>query len=92
DASGELVDSDVAGPFVGAVELAERLAASAQVRRCVILQWYRYALGRAEVDADAETLAALDEAFLDAGLDVRSLLVAIASAEVFRRRAAEGAE
>ncbi len=85
DAVGELtVTKDANGAFNGAVELGAKLAASEQVRRCVATQWFRFALGRGEVDDDADSLAAAYEAFARKGFDVRELMVAIAMSHAFR--------
>jgi hypothetical protein len=84
DASGEVVDSETAGgPFVGAVELAERLAESQEVADCAVRQWFRYAFGRDETDTDAATLAALRDAFVASGLDLVELMRATALTRAF---------
>ena len=45
---GEVEDSDVDGPFDGAVELAQKLASQRRrSRACVATQWFRYGYGRA---------------------------------------------
>jgi hypothetical protein len=92
DASGELIETDVDGTFVGPVALAQRLAISDDVQSCVVTQWFRYGYGRAEVpDADACSLATLNQAFTAAGGNVRELLVALTQTDAFMyRRAADG--
>jgi Protein of unknown function (DUF1592)/Protein of unknown function (DUF1588)/Protein of unknown function (DUF1595)/Protein of unknown function (DUF1585)/Protein of unknown function (DUF1587) len=92
DRSGELVGTDVDGPFVGAVELAARMAGSAQVHACVTRQWFRFAVGRFEQDADACTLAALDAGFAASDGDVRALMLDIVASDGFRHRDAEGGQ
>ena len=52
DASGEIHGTDVAGTFDGPLELSRRILESEQARQCVVRNWFRYALGRGETDAD----------------------------------------
>jgi hypothetical protein len=87
DAGGELTAAGAAsGKFNGAVELAQRLATSDDVRSCVKKQWFRFSLGRYEGDDDACTLASLEEAFRASDFDVKSLLLALVSSDAFRYR------
>ncbi|HET6585488.1 MAG TPA: DUF1592 domain-containing protein [Nannocystaceae bacterium] len=83
DASGELVGTDVDGPFVGTAELADRLAMSRVAHDCWTTQMFRWALGRAETEADECTLERLRERFAEDG-DVRALLVEITRTPAFR--------
>jgi hypothetical protein len=83
DASGYLSDTDVTGEVNGVVDLGRRLAGSADVRRCVVRQWFRYAFARAETDEDACTLDALDRAFASTGGNLRELLVSITQTAPF---------
>jgi hypothetical protein len=90
DESGSLVATDdIDGDFVGAVELAQKLAGSEQVRECVARQWFRYAFGRVEMVADDCSLAMLDDAFAASGGNIRELLVAIVESDAFRHRLVE---
>ncbi|MEP7124723.1 MAG: DUF1592 domain-containing protein [Byssovorax sp.] len=85
DAGGMISGTDDAnGPFDGAVELAARLSASKQVRRCIATQWFRAALGRAERAEDTAPLDAVYQTFAGKGFDVRELIVAIARSDPFR--------
>jgi hypothetical protein len=85
DATGELSDTaDLDGRFDGAIELSRKLATSGEVRRCFATQWFRYALGRNETDADASSIAEANTAFERGGFDVRELVVAIAASHAFR--------
>lgn len=87
DQSGEVVGTDVAGTFDGAVELAHKLAESQQVRDCVATQWFRYSLGRLEGSADECTLGELRQSFADSDYDVRELMLALVQTDAFRYRA-----
>jgi hypothetical protein len=87
DASGYLLDTDVDGPIDGVADLADKLVASRQVSRCVVTQWFRFAMGRGETEADSCTIDKLDAAFADSGGDLRELLVALTQTEAFLRAA-----
>ncbi len=90
DATGQIRSTeDVNVSFDGAVELAARLAASKQVRRCLATQWFRFALGRGERDLDTPSIDAAYQAFARAGFDVRELIVAIAAGDAFRHARAD---
>jgi hypothetical protein len=88
DATGTIVGTDdLDGDFDGAVDLARRLAGSRQVRRCYVRQWFRFALGREESEADACSLDALDRRFEASGGDIRELLLSLPTTDAFRHRA-----
>jgi hypothetical protein len=85
DATSELTGTaDVDGPFDGAIELAARLAESAEVRRCYARQWFRFAAGRGEVESDAPSLDAITTSFERSGFDVDGLRLAIVRTHAFR--------
>lgn len=89
DASGEVhASADIDGEFVGAVELAHRLAGSEQARSCFATQWYRFAMGRTESEADACALREVLDAFEAADGDVLEAVVAITRTDAFRHRRA----
>jgi hypothetical protein len=92
DGSGALGGTDVDGSFDGAVELAYRLAESDDVRSCVAAQWFRFAFGRIETEADACSRAAIDDAFADSGYRIPDLMLAIVTSDAFRYRAATPSE
>jgi hypothetical protein len=55
DLSGEIAaatDPSLDGSFVGVREMAQKLANSSQVRACLTTQWFRFAAGRSEAQAD----------------------------------------
>ena len=81
--------TDVDGPFDGAVELSQRLAASRVVKECAAQQWVRYALGRAPVEVEGPQVRLLTERFIDSGGDVRALLTDIVLSPTFRLRRVE---
>jgi hypothetical protein len=87
DSSGTLVSTrDVDGPFTGALDLGARLGSSTEVRDCLVTQWFRYAAGRAETDADRCALAAAQAALTAAHGDLRELLIALATGDALRTR------
>lgn len=86
DDQGEIVLSDVDGTFEGGVELANAMGNSTFVQDCVSKQWFRYALGRIETDADTCAMDAIAEAFIESNQDVRVLLREIALSSAFRYR------
>jgi hypothetical protein len=76
---------DATGPFQDMPELAERLARSEIVRRCVARSWLRYALGRQEdPTADAHAIKSLIEGFAKNGYRVQDLLKTLPTLEAFR--------
>ena len=89
DASGDLTDTDVEGPFVGVVEMAGKLAQSSLVSECFVRQWFRFAFGRVESDADDPRIATIAGGFAGANGQVRSLLVALTQTPDFRYLALE---
>jgi hypothetical protein len=89
DASGYLVGTDVDGPFDGVRGLSEKLLASAQVKRCVTTQWFRYAFGRGETAGDECTLARLTQVFTDSGGDLKLLMLALTQTTPFLEPAPE---
>ena len=85
DAQGELSRVDEAThPVQGAVEMAHVLAESQDVRNCVARQWFRFALGRLEQQADACSLKRLEQSFERSDYDVRELLLGIVTSDAFR--------
>jgi hypothetical protein len=88
DARGELVGTDVDGPYTGAVELSAKLALSEQVQNCAAKNWYRYAFARTDDATDACMLQSVYEAMERSGGDMRALLIDIATSYPFTHRAA----
>jgi hypothetical protein len=84
DATGQINGSDVAGDFDGAVALAQKLAASQQVKDCFVQTWFRFAHGRSVTDLDAGNLAVLDQNFAAHAFQISELLVAMTETKSFR--------
>ncbi|MEO5729882.1 MAG: DUF1592 domain-containing protein [Byssovorax sp.] len=87
DASGEIVNSkDANGKFNGAVELADRLSKSEEVRACVVTQWFNYGHGRMTTNEDSCTMAQLRTTFSAANHDVKALLIGLTQTDAFLYR------
>ena len=89
DTSGEITASDVDGRFDGAAELASRLAKSQEVQRCMVTNWFRYALGRTETDADACFLHELDARFKRSNGNVKDVIRGVTESAAFSFRNVE---
>ncbi len=88
DATGEVIaGGDLDGAFDGAIALSDKLAASRDVKRCLALQWFRFAFGRAETADDACSIENAQTAFEQSGWNSRELLIALTQTDAFRRRA-----
>lgn len=91
DVSGEVTQSDdpnLHGAINGVRELGEKLARSQQVRDCLATQWFRFAAGRTEADADACSLAQLKSSFTASEGDVLELIVGSTQTDAFWYRSA----
>ena len=80
-------ETDVDGTFVGAHELGERLAESADVARCVSRQWFRYGTQRAESPEDEAAIEMVYQAFAASGHQIRAAMVAVTGTDAFLYRA-----
>ena len=85
DATGEITATDdIDGTYDGHREFNERLASSQNVQQCVSTQWFRYAMGRLESEADACALDEIFTTFEASGFDIRELMVGIAVSDAVR--------
>ena len=83
---GEIVSTlDIDGIFYGSQELGERLAASEQVQRCVVLNLMRYAQGRSESAPERCDIDQLYNEYSEANYDFLTLLRAIIRSPSFSR-------
>lgn len=85
DATGQLLGAPD-GDFDGVPELAAMLAKMPETEKCMTLQWFRYAYGRAETVADAATLADLSAGFAASGHRIQDLIVAMTRTDAFLYR------
>ena len=89
DPSGAIVGTQSSnGPMANAVALASALAASPEVHECFARQVFRYDVGRLETDADGCSIAQATTAYAAKNLDLRELLVALATSPAFSTRTA----
>jgi hypothetical protein len=79
---------DVDGPFKGAAELSRKLGKSAQVKECMAIQTFRWALGRSENQGDACAVRAIYDRFAAAGFRLDELPIAVATSDAFLYRRA----
>lgn len=90
DVKGELMDVDVAGPFNGPLELAQKLAQSGLVSSCQVQHWFRFAYARGESADDACTLDKLNATLEQSGGHLPSLAKALTDTDTFLYRKAVG--
>ena len=83
--AGELLRTDIDGPFDGPVELAGKLAESGQVADCLAAHWYTFAHGHLPRPGDAPDVAAAQAHLRDGGA-LRELLVELVTTEAFLLR------
>jgi hypothetical protein len=87
DGRGELTMTSAVDPAVSTPEeLGRKLAELPEVRDCVVFQWFRFAAGHTEEQADSCMLNELTARFKASGQNLRDLLVAIATSDAFRYR------
>jgi hypothetical protein len=86
DATGEIIGTDVAGTFDGAIELSHKLAQSAQVRACLVEQLFRFAHGRSPTVADDDRMSWLGGQFEAGSFQIKALLLALTQSQAFRFR------
>lgn len=83
---GELLQTDVDGKVKDGVELARRLGESAQVRACLVQNWYRYTSGRYESAADRPQVERLMARYEGAGNVLEEVLLGVIADEEFTLR------
>ncbi len=87
DASGEIIgETDMNGTFTGALELADRLAQSDDVKSCVLEQMLSYATGHPATTEDECSLPSLMTSFKASGGNLQEALVMITQTDAFRLR------
>jgi Protein of unknown function (DUF1592)/Protein of unknown function (DUF1588)/Protein of unknown function (DUF1587)/Protein of unknown function (DUF1595)/Protein of unknown function (DUF1585) len=88
DTSGEIAGTDVAGTFVGPIELAKKLAQSQDVETCLVSNWSLFANGRPETKDDACVTESLVKQFRTSGRSLRELLLSMTQTDAFLYRTA----
>ncbi len=92
DSSGTIALDGESKTFPDALALNSLLAQSPQVQACFSTQWLRYALNRWDTPADAASIQAATAAFRAANLNIRDLMVAVATSRTFRYRSPDTGE
>jgi len=87
DTSGNLIGTDVDGPFVGASQLSSRLRSSRQVADCMVRQLFRYTTGAAEQPDDELFLKAMTD-HVDAHTPITDVVVDVLASPRFNWREA----
>jgi hypothetical protein len=75
--------ADADGPIQDALDLALRLAGSDSLRACVTMQWFRYAMARAETADDDCALAMVRGTLAATRGNLREALVAFTQTDAF---------
>lgn len=89
DGSSELTampSPELDGPVSSAIDFNERLAASPYAKRCFLRQVFRYFVGREETLADACTLVAMEQAYVDSEGSFAAVLTALFTSDSFQLR------
>ncbi|HXU80356.1 MAG TPA: DUF1592 domain-containing protein [Polyangia bacterium] len=90
--NGKVIDTSSAitattslnGSVKDAVELAQKLATSDEVRNCIARQWMRFGLGREESPDDDASLTATMKGFEASGYKLADLVISLAKSDTFR--------
>lgn len=85
DATGHATVDGALVSYDGAEQLADTLAHSAQVRRCLVRRWFGSRFGRFDAPLDAPIVDALDGGFAASGTKLRSLATVLARTDAFYR-------
>jgi hypothetical protein len=85
-AKGQIVGTDVEGPFNGAVELSSKLAGSKDVAACMVKHWFRFGNGRDLAPEDQCTIDTLNAGFKTSGGNIRELLLTLVQTDAFMYR------
>lgn len=94
DATGEILyTQDPIGRFADAPELFRKAALTKDVQACFVKQMFEYTFGLPPYDDAAPVLRDAMKRFVESGFDIRELLVALVTSDLFLfRAAAEGAQ
>ncbi len=66
--------------------LSQKLAQAEHPMRCMVLQFFRYSMGRSEADDDLCDIYGLYDRFVEGNYDFQSLLIDLISSNQFRYR------
>ncbi|MGQ0504069.1 MAG: DUF1588 domain-containing protein [Myxococcaceae bacterium] len=83
-------DPSLDGPVQDAVQLSEKFANSAHVKRCFVRQAFRYYMGRDENRSDACTLAQMEQAYDSSGGSFFKMVGALLRSDTWKVRRVPG--
>ena len=86
DSRGELLDTDIDGPFEGVVELSQKLAGSEMFARCMVSHYFRFANARTAEASDQCVVDEWSDAFARAGHRLTELALSSAGHVTFTTR------
>lgn len=86
DGSGDLIGTDVEGPYKGPAELSQKLASSQDVRVCLAKQWLQYSLAREPSQDDECSLQKTAQILVQGRGDVKAAIMALVTTDAFRYR------
>lgn len=86
DSHGELIGTDVDGPFEGPAQLSGKLAESKQVAACMASHFFEFALARPAAADDACVVDAWTSNFVGGGHQIKDLVFAYVSHPAFAAR------
>jgi hypothetical protein len=84
-------DPALNGPVLDAVELSEKFATSAYVKRCFVRHAFRYYMGRDENRSDACTLAGMEQSYDSSGGSFFKMITTLMTSETWKTRRVPGA-
>lgn len=79
-------DPSLDGPVTDAVQMSQKFADSDYTKRCFVRQTFRYFVGRDEVQSDACTLTAMEDAYEQGGGSFAEMLIALFTSDSFLYR------
>lgn len=89
DATGAVThsgDTKIDGKYKNAIEMIHKLANSPRVRQVFVRHAFRFWMGRNETLADAPTLLAADQAYVESGGSMKALITSLLTSDSFLYR------
>jgi hypothetical protein len=83
DSNGSYQEGQEIVPVVSATDLAQRLATSAEVERCLVRQWFRVRFGRIDASVDEPIIEQMTEALRTEQGSLRALPKVLVASEAF---------
>lgn len=88
DGEVEIGDPLTDGSFDGALDFIDKTLNSPTFQDCFVQQWHRFALKRADADADERSLREVRQAFIASNYNVRELILNLVTTDAFRMQPA----